>query len=121
MDFASPKANVGEMIRHLIRSLVLKIARTFGTPLKDFRTGESLGRAFIIAWRGKIHVIGLQAVVRPTFQPQKRLTYWKQEIVFTEHPPPDFQRERNHGEAANPKSQAPKPKTAVPQNPKLQN
>jgi hypothetical protein len=38
-------------------------------------------------------VIGLDAAVRPMFQPQKRLTYWKQEIVFTEHPQPDFARE----------------------------
>ncbi len=109
----------------LIRSLVLKIAHTIGTPIKDFRTGRSFGRAFIIPWRGKIHVIGLKVAVRPMFQPQKRLTYWKQEIVFTEHPAPDFAREmtgwRNRnfqtpipksqgGCCRNPKSQAPNPR-----------
>ena len=76
----------------------MKIAQTIGMPLQDFRSGKSLGRVLIIPWRGKIHVIGLDVAVRhvavrPMFQPQKRLTYWKQEIVFTEHPPPDFSRE----------------------------
>jgi hypothetical protein len=78
------------MIRKFIRALGLKIAQTIGTPIKDFPSGRSLGRALVIPWRGKIHVIGLKTAARPMFQPQKRLTYWKQDIVFTEHPPPDF-------------------------------
>jgi hypothetical protein len=102
------------MIRRLIRALVLKIAHTIGTRITDSRSGKSFGRALILPWRGKIHVIGLQAAVRPMFQPQKRLTYWKQEIVFTEHPPPDFARERKAGETGISKSQAPNPKTAAP-------
>ena len=81
------------MIRKFIRAVGLKIAQTIGTPIKDFPSGRPLGRALIIPWRGKIHVIGLKAAVLPRFQPQKRLTYWKQEIVFTVHPPPDFPRE----------------------------
>ena len=78
------------MIRTFTRAVGLKIARTIGIRIQDFRTGQRLGRALIFPWRGKIHVIGLNVAVRPMFQPQKRLTYWKQEIVFTEHPPPDF-------------------------------
>lgn len=81
-------------MRRLIRSIGLKIARAIGTPVKNFESGETLGRALIIPWRGKIHVIGLEAAVRPMFQPQKRVTYWKQEIVFVEHPSPDFPREK---------------------------
>jgi hypothetical protein len=77
-------------MRKLIRSAVLMIAHTFGTRIRDLQSGRLLGKALIIPWRGKIHVIGLEAAVRPMFQPQKRLTYWKQEIVFTIHPPPDF-------------------------------
>jgi hypothetical protein len=80
-------------MRKLIRSAVLMIAHTFGTRIRDFQSGRLLGKALIIPWRGKIHVIGLEAAVRPMFQPQKRLTYWKQEIVFTVHPPPDFPNE----------------------------
>ena len=78
------------MIRKFIRAVGLKIAQTIGTPIKVFPSRRSLGRALIIPWRGKIHVIGLDAAVRPMFRPQKRLTYWKQEIVFTEHPQSDF-------------------------------
>lgn len=103
-----------DMIRRLIRSLGLKIAHTVGTPVRDFRSGKSLGRAFIFPWRGKIQVIGLKEPLRPMFQPQKRLTYWKQEIVFTEHPPPDFARERKAGETGISKPQVPNPKTAAP-------
>ena len=77
-------------MRGLIRSVGLFLARLFGTRLTDFQTGRSLGRALIIPWRGHIHVIGLQKDVRPVFKPQKRLTYWKQDIVFTVHPSPDF-------------------------------
>jgi hypothetical protein len=90
VDFASGEAIVGQMIRKFIRAVGLRIAHIIGTPIKDFQSGRSLGRALIIPWRGKIHVIGLEGSVRPMFQPQKRLTYWKQEIVFSEHPPPDF-------------------------------
>ena len=93
MDFTSGEAIVGQMIRKFIRAVGLKIAQTIGTPIKDFPSGRSLGRALVIPWRGKIHVIGLKAAVLPMFQPQKRLTYWKQEIVFTEHPRPDFPHE----------------------------
>jgi hypothetical protein len=90
MDFAPREATVEQLMRKLIRSAVLRVARTFGAHVIDFESGRLLGKALIIPWRGKIHVIGLDVAVRPMFQPQKRLTYWKQEIVFTEHPPPDF-------------------------------
>lgn len=59
----------------------------------DIESGRTLGRALFIPWRGKIHVIGLDATVRPIFLPQKRLTYWKQEIGFMVHPSVDFPRE----------------------------
>ena len=98
------------MMRKLVRAIGLKIAHTIGTPVRDFHSGKSLGRALMLPWRGKIHVIGLKEPLRPMFQPQKRLTYWKQEIVFTEHPPPDFPREREAGETGISKSKAPNPK-----------
>jgi hypothetical protein len=80
-------------MRKLIRSVGLFLARFFGTRVTDFQTGRVLGRALIVPWRGRIHVIGLEAAARPMFQPQKRLTYWKQTIGFTAHVPPDFPRE----------------------------
>ena len=76
--------------RPLIRRAGLALVRTFGTTLIDQRTGERLGRALIIGWRGKIYVIGLERALRPFFLPQQRLTYWKQELGLATHPPPDF-------------------------------
>jgi hypothetical protein len=81
-------------MRNLFRAIGLFVVRIFGTRLFDFQTGRDLGRAFIIGWRGKVHVIGLKQAVRVVFLPQGRLTYWKQEIGFTTQPPPDFARER---------------------------
>jgi hypothetical protein len=82
-----------ERLRRLIRGAGLAIAHAIGTRLVDFQTGRPLGRALVIAWRGKIHIIGLSKPVRPAFLPQKRITYWKQDLGFTLHPPPDFPRE----------------------------
>lgn len=93
MDFAPSQAIVGQVMRKFIRGVGLKIAQAIGTPIKDFQSGRKIGRALIIPWRGKIHVVGLKAAVRPMFQPQRRLTYWKQEIVFTEYSAPDYPRE----------------------------
>lgn len=77
-------------MRMWIRALGLGMAHIFGTRIVDQRTGKSLGRALLVPWRGKIHVIGLETAVRVFFLPQRRLTYWKQEIGFETHSPPDF-------------------------------
>ncbi|MEY2545180.1 MAG: hypothetical protein QOG48_297 [Verrucomicrobiota bacterium] len=82
-------------MRNLLRALALKLAQTFGARVVNSETGELLGKALIIPWRGKIHIIGLGSVVKPVFQPQKRLAYWKQEIVFIVPPKPDFPNERD--------------------------
>ena len=76
-----------------IRDLGLAIARLFASDLVVFRTGKKIGRALLLPWRGKIHVIGLENAVQVTFVPQERLTFWKQEIGFTAHPRPDFPHE----------------------------
>lgn len=73
-----------------IRSVGLAVVHRIGMKITDAENGASLGRALFIPWGGKIHVIGLQQNVRLVFLPQKRLTYWKQEVGFTTHPPPDF-------------------------------
>ncbi len=81
-------------MRKLLRSLTLMLARLVGTRITDCTTGQYLGKALVIFWWGKIHIIGLEKSVRPVFLPQKRLTYWKQELGFTVHDPPDFPNER---------------------------
>lgn len=73
-----------------IRRLILALARSVGSKIVDAETGQVIGRAFLIPWRGKIAVIGLEAEVKPVFLPQKRLTFWKQELGFSLHTPPDF-------------------------------
>ena len=77
-----------------LRRFVVRLARALGSEVRDARSGQVLGRALLVTWRGKVHVIGLDAAVRPVFLPQNRLTYWKQELGFTQHPAPDFPRER---------------------------
>jgi hypothetical protein len=91
-----------EPLRRFIRGAGLAIAHAIGTRLVDFQTGRPLGRALVIPWRGKIHIIGLGKPVRPVFLPQKRITYWKQDLAFTLHPPPDFPSEPAHTDLANP-------------------
>ena len=77
-------------LKMLVRALGLRLARLCGTTFVDCKSGRELGRAFVFSWRGNIHVIGLETPVRVVWLPQKRLTYWKQEIGFTQHPSPDF-------------------------------
>ncbi|MGI8820704.1 MAG: hypothetical protein ACR2ID_07555 [Chthoniobacterales bacterium] len=82
------------ILRRIIRAAGLAVARRVGAQVRDTNTGELLGRALIVPWRGHIYVIGLEAPVQAQFRPQKRLTYWRQEIVFTMRPAPDFERIR---------------------------
>ena len=82
-----------ERIKLALRAFVVKAARRLGSPVRDVRTGKVVGRAMVIAFRGKVYVIGLETAVVPVFLPQERLTYWKQELGFTAHPPPDFSHE----------------------------
>jgi hypothetical protein len=81
-----------QKIKQFVRAVGLSIFRALGTTIVDAETGARLGRAFLFPWRGTIKVIGLDVPVRPVFLPQTRLTYWKQDIGFTVHPPPDFPR-----------------------------
>ena len=76
-----------------LRVVVLFVARLLGSRVVDARTGRVLGRALLVPFRGRVHVIGLDAVVVPEFVPQERLMYWKQELRFTTHPAPDFPHE----------------------------
>lgn len=77
-----------------LRNLGVWLARRVGMTITDERTGQRIGRALVVPWRGKIHVVGLDMPMRVFWLPQKRITYWKQEIGFATHPPPDFPNER---------------------------
>jgi len=84
-------------MRQIVRSIGVSLARMFGTKIVDAESGRTLGKAFAISWRGKIHLIGLETAVRPIFLPQKRITYWKQEIGFTTHARPNYPNQRSTG------------------------
>jgi hypothetical protein len=77
-----------------MRKVGVRLAQLFGTRIIDQRTGRIIGRAFVMPWRGKIHVIGLDTPARVHWIPQERVTYWKQEIGFETHPPPDYPNEK---------------------------
>jgi hypothetical protein len=79
--------------RKRLRAAVLYLARLCGSNITDYRSGKVVGRALLLPFRGKIHVIGLDAAIVPVFITQRRLTYWKQELGFTAHPEPDFPHE----------------------------
>ncbi len=87
-------------LRRVARDAVVRLARTIGMQIRDPASGETLGRAFVIPWRGKLHIVGLDRPVRAVFLPQKRLTYWKQELGFTTHPPLDFPNEGSSARAS---------------------
>ncbi len=80
------------------------LARLLGSKLVDTENGRVIGRALLLPWRGRILVLGLSPSqpVRPVFLAQRRLTYWKQELGFTTHPPPDFPRERHSDADSHP-------------------
>jgi hypothetical protein len=80
-------------VKMKIRAAVLWLAQRFGSEIRDYRTGASLGRAVMVCWKGKVHFIGLSHALVPNFLPQDRLTYWKQELGFTQQPKPDFPHE----------------------------
>ena len=59
------------------------------------RTGAKVARAVMVCWRGRVYLFGYDGKdqVIPVFLPQKHMTFWKREIGFATHPPPDFPRE----------------------------
>jgi hypothetical protein len=77
-------------MRLLFRRAGLAVVHRFGMKIYDCANGRLLGRALLVPWKGQIHVIGLEATVRPLFLPQKRLTFWKQNLGFTPPSAPDF-------------------------------
>ena len=82
-------------MKRVLRSLLKLLTAVFGTRVVDQRTGQVLGKALFIPWRGKLRVIGLEEKrVIPAFESQERLTYWHQSIGFSTHPEPDFPHER---------------------------
>lgn len=77
-------------MKMLVRAIGLTIVKKIGMKIRDAQSGRTLGRVLMIPWGGRIHMIGLPEGVQPLFLPQKRLTYWKQEMGFKIRAAPDF-------------------------------
>ena len=82
------------LLKRLGKAVLRLAVGVFGARITDQRTGRCAGKALVLPWRGRLHVIGLEeARLRPHFLPQERLTYWRQELGFSSHPEPDFPHE----------------------------
>lgn len=82
-------------MKKLLLALLKAATAVFGARVIDQRTGETVGKALFIPWRGKLRVIGLKENrVIAHFESQQRLTYWNQALTFSTHPEPDFPNER---------------------------
>jgi hypothetical protein len=80
-------------MRALIRFLGLKIVGCIGSTICDEVTGERLGKALILPWRGKIHLVGYAGQpVRLVFRAQAKVNYWRQSIGFRRAQEPDYPR-----------------------------
>jgi hypothetical protein len=83
---------VSQSLRRKLNGILAAFARCLGSKIRDARTGEVLGRGFLFAWRGRLHLIGYSGrPVAPVFLTQERLSYWRQTLGFTAHPEPDFE------------------------------
>lgn len=73
-------------LRYLANHSIHWLANLIGSKIIDYRTGQILGKAIIIGFGGRIHIIGYRGTdFLIEFEPQVRLTYWKQSIRFTQH------------------------------------
>ena len=95
-ELSRSASNAMKNYQDIFRSVMFEILDVFASDIRDIDTGERIGRALFIPWRGRIIVVGKglagYALV-PKFCPQRRLTFWKCELGFTKHPKPDFPHE----------------------------
>ncbi len=83
-------------IKDLLRPLFYSAVDLLSSDIRDVESGERIGRALLIPWRGRILMVGKGMAgysLLPKFRPQQRLTYWKVELGFTRHASPDYTHE----------------------------
>jgi len=80
-------------IRMKLSRILIFVAQRFGTTLRN-EAGNKLCRAFVVTWRGNIHLIGLPRTIqlRPVPTIRKRISYWHQSVVWEQAGEPDFPR-----------------------------
>lgn len=75
------------------RPLLHILIHVMGSDITDVRTGQFIGRALLLPWRGRIVVLGPGLDLVPYFCPDTRMIQWKRTLGFTRHPAPDFSHE----------------------------
>jgi hypothetical protein len=84
---------LGESIKSLVKSLLPFLVKWFGSNIHDTRTGQMLGKAILLPWRGGVRLIGLpNAFIAARFAPAPQTFYWHQNLEFFTHPPVDYPR-----------------------------
>lgn len=69
------------------------IISKLGQKIIDSKTGEKLGRALVVYWRGQVHIIGYTGkplVVR--WAKSDKLRYWHSSLIFKAQEEADFER-----------------------------
>lgn len=81
------------MLKKWISKLGWCISSKLAPSIIDVKTGELLGKAFVIACGTKVLVIGYRGrkPLVPVFLPDKKLRYWKLKIGFTSAEEPDYE------------------------------
>lgn len=76
-----------------IRELLYCAVKVFGRRIRDCKTGQVYGRAFVFFWAGRLHLIGYRGKpVRPVWLGMANKKYWKSELGFTTQEEPDYDR-----------------------------
>ena len=81
-------------------NILRRIAGIVGSEIRDNETGELLGKAILIAFRGRLWLIGYTGTkgLRPVPVIRKEIRYWVQEMRFCAAEEPDYPRLRGDDE-----------------------
>jgi hypothetical protein len=81
-------------MKNLLRRVGLVFVQIFGSDIRDQDDGTVLGRALVVAFGGRVHLIGYNGLpLRPVSVAQNRLKYWRITIGFKKAEVPDYPNE----------------------------
>ncbi len=74
--------------------LLRRIATLVGSDIRDHETGEHLGKAILLAFRGRLWIVGYTGKkgLRPVPVIKSGIRYWVQEMRFCAAEEPDYPR-----------------------------
>jgi hypothetical protein len=78
-------------MKNLLRRVGLVFVQIFGSDIRDQDDGTVLGRALVVAFGGRVHLIGYNGLpLRPVSVAQNRVKYWRITIGFKKAEVPDY-------------------------------